>query len=165
MRLSRPEGMSKPRGTVMGLSQEDDNLCRLRSPVLFLAIVLYVLGISIGFSWPILFVALVMSIIALLLSGRHVVIVLPNDKAFPVPSIDQTDKSPVPTPAPAPATPFENRLARFLQCNEADLGEPQSKWRSKMIFWSAVPFGPRHEPKPAWFIRLVLERIRKLVHG
>ncbi len=65
-----------------------------------------------------------------------------------------------------PAPPqFRNRLAHFLHCDGNDLDKPGQEQESRMKFWSDVPLGPRHEPKSRWFIRRLLERIRKLVRG
>ena len=62
-------------------------------------------------------------------------------------------------------TPFGSRLSHFLHCPEEDLQAKQSRFISRMRFWSRVPLDARHGPKPAGLIREILERIRDRVRA
>ena len=68
-------------------------------------------------------------------------------------------------PPKIPPAPFDSRLARFLGCAESELRPERTRVTSKMRFWSLVPFGHWHGPKPRWRIRYLLERIRMFVRG
>jgi hypothetical protein len=100
--------------------------------------------------------------------GRPVVVTIPGrnaarlEMAAAAPPSSATDDRDV---EPIPPVPFNTRLARFLHCSAETLGSPSARPISRMNFWSAGPFGPRCDPKPSWWIRLVLRRIHRLVRG
>ncbi|MCH8042793.1 MAG: hypothetical protein IID44_03650 [Planctomycetes bacterium] len=68
-------------------------------------------------------------------------------------------------PPKVPPAPFDSRLAQFLGCDESELRPKRTGATSKMRFWSLLPLGSWHGPKPRWRIRHLLERIRTLVRG
>ncbi len=61
-------------------------------------------------------------------------------------------------------TPFPRRLASFLHCEEKDLGA-QVERESRMKFWCRARILGYIGPKSARYIRFLLQRIRRLVHG
>ena len=99
--------------------------------------------------------------------GGRVVVLIPGANAVSSSAIDLADKPPIGalTHEIIPPAPFKTRLAQFLHCDRNELGMVPGTPASKMKFWSVGPFGPRRDSKPAWLIRMVLERIHKLVHG
>ena len=149
----------------MERSQEETKPSRWLRPFVFLVLILFVLVWLTGFALEIVFLALliVMFVALHVFPGPHVVILLSSGKPAKQSSTDQADR--VPTPAPPPPTPFKKRLAQFLKCDENALDKRRADRGSKMKYWSAVSFGPRHDPKPTWWIRGILKRIHKLVHG
>lgn len=79
---------------------------------------------------------------------------------------EQPVVSSTPEPEAVPPPPYSERLARFLSRDVNDFDAARgTKQPSQMEFWTAGPIGPRHDPKPAWFIRMILERIHRLVRG
>ena len=64
-----------------------------------------------------------------------------------------------------PPAPFKRRLAHFLHCDEDELTPVQKRSKSTMAFWTARPLGPRHGPKAISHIRMLLERIHRLIHS
>ncbi len=145
------------------LRQDDHDRVCWRPRLVCVALVLAILAASAGFNLAVVFLAFVLVTVVILLvfPGRHVVIVIPRKESIQQLSTDHADRLP-PTTPPAP---FRDRLAQFLQCNENDLDHTGVDRTSKMKFWSAVPIGPRHNPKPVWLIRMILRRIHHLVHG
>lgn len=74
--------------------------------------------------------------------------------------------SSTPKPEPVPPPPYPTRLARFLSREVNDFGTPRgTNQRARMKLWAAGPIGHRHGPKPTWLIRMILERIHRLVRG
>ena len=62
-------------------------------------------------------------------------------------------------------TPFLARLARHLDCDEADLAKLRDRPESRMTFWTNVSFDSRCDPKSASLIQRILERLGQHVHG
>lgn len=80
--------------------------------------------------------------------------------------LDNTTAEPPGAPSPAvPPSPYPQRLAHFLHCQEDDLKKKRPRPKSTMPFWSIRPLGTRHGPKPLWHIRMLLVRIHRLVRG
>src|SRR5690606_8720831 len=76
----------------------------------------------------------------------------------------QAGEPPCPLPDPAPVAPHPERLARYLKVAPAEVGQPRPS-PSRMKYWALPALLIRHGPKsPAW-IRQILERIRRAVHG
>lgn len=64
---------------------------------------------------------------------------------------------------PAPAKPFDQRMARFAGDTREE--QPAARRSRAMTFIERVPMGPGKIPKTPEFIRALLERIHRLVHG
>ena len=58
---------------------------------------------------------------------------------------------------------YQSRLARFLDCDETDLKDLRPAPVSSMKYWCLLDKFEPTPPKPAWFIRRLLRRIRATV--
>jgi hypothetical protein len=66
----------------------------------------------------------------------------------------------------APPEPFRTRLAGYLHLPEQEVLAPRPRPASTMPFWSLVPLPQRATVmKSVEFMRAILERIRRAVHG
>ena len=66
-----------------------------------------------------------------------------------------------------PAKPYADRLASFLTHSAHDqTATPPAPMKSRMAFWSIfdLPCEPT-DAKPTWFLRRMLDRIHRAVHG
>lgn len=66
-------------------------------------------------------------------------------------------------PDPEPPRPYRQRLASFLQCDEADVMSGTYPHTSTMPLRIDAPMGPHRGTRPPWLIRFVLKRIRAFV--
>jgi len=65
---------------------------------------------------------------------------------------------------PQPSRPFSDRLAEFTQ-HEVSKASTEVPAKSRMSFWAAREFAIRTSTKPAWLIRVILQRIRRTLNS